>query len=233
MSPNSESGTLYVIGTPIGNLGDMSNRVISTLQECDMIACEDTRITVKLLHHAGIEKHLISYRDDNESYVAQQLLGLLLDGKNIAVVSDAGVPTISDPGFRITRLCQKNKLPIVPIPGPCALITTLSASGLPTDAFLFLGFLAPKKAARIRTFQQYLDFPHTLVFYESPHRILKFLEDLVEVYEPQRCICVAKELTKLHERIVSGPLVEIKEQVESRSIKGEFVVAIAPSGFEL
>ncbi|MEQ9825376.1 MAG: 16S rRNA (cytidine(1402)-2'-O)-methyltransferase [Puniceicoccaceae bacterium] len=226
-------GTLYVVGTPIGNLGDTSVRMKETLQQVDAIACEDTRVTARLLQHLGIHKPMVSYRDDNEIRAAESLLQRLLQGEHIALVSDAGVPTISDPGFRITRLCQKQGIPVLPIPGPCALITALSASGLPSDSFLFLGFLLPKKAARIRTFTQYLDFPHTLLFYESPHRITKCLDDMKQVLEPERVICVSKELTKMHERIVSGSLSDVHAHVLSRSLKGEFVVGIAPRGFVL
>jgi len=233
MSENSQSGTLYIVGTPIGNLGDLSPRVIETLKASDCIACEDTRVTAKLLQHISIHKPLVNYRDDNEIRAAEQLLERLKAGESIAVVTDAGVPTISDPGFRITRLCQKQGIPVVPIPGPSALITALSASGLPTDSFLFLGFLLPKKSARVRTFTQYLDFPHTIIFYESPHRIDKCLNDMLEVYEPDRIISVAKELTKLHERIVSGKMADLHKDVLSRSLKGEFVIAVAPKGFEL
>ena len=233
MTAPSSSGTLYIVGTPIGNLGDLSKRVAEILKTCDGIACEDTRVTAKLLQYLEIHKPLVSYRDDNETYAAEQLLERLQKGENIAIVSDAGVPTISDPGFRITRLCQRHKIPIIPIPGPSAVITALSASGLPTDSFLFLGFLPPKKAARIRTFTQYLEFPHTLLLYESPHRIKKCLDDMLEVYESDRVVSISKELTKLHERVVSGTLKEIHLDVLSRSLKGEFVVAIAPKGYVL
>jgi len=233
MASNQQQGTLYVVGTPIGNLSDISQRAIETIHNCDALACEDTRVTGRLLQHLSIQKPMVSYRDDNEIRAAEQLLERLQSGETIALVSDAGVPTISDPGFRITRLCQKHGIPIVPIPGPNAITTTLCASGLPTDAFLFLGFLPPKKAARQRIFSQYLEFPHTIIFYESPHRIEKCLADIKSVFEPERVVCVAKELTKLHERLVSGPLEEIAPDICSRSLKGEFVIAIAARGFEL
>lgn len=233
MASNQQQGTLYVVGTPIGNLSDISQRAIETIHNCDALACEDTRVTGRLLQHLSIQKPMVSYRDDNEIRAAEQLLERLQSGETIALVSDAGVPTISDPGFRITRLCQKHGIPIVPIPGPNAITTTLCGSGLPTDAFLFLGFLPPKKAARQRIFSRYLEFPHTLIFYESPHRIEKCLSDIKSVFEPERVVCVAKELTKLHERLVSGPLEEIAPDICSRSLKGEFVIAIAARGFEL
>ena len=230
-APNT--GTLYIVGTPIGNLDDLSPRVIDTLKACDLIACEDTRVSSRLLNHAEVRKPLISYRDDNEIRCAETLLEKLLAGETIALVTDAGVPGISDPGFRITRLCHKNAIPVVPIPGPSAVITALSCSGLPTDSFLFLGFLAPKKSARIRAFTEYLEFPHTIVFYESPHRIEKCIHDMLEVYGETRYVTVAKELTKLHERVVTGQLGEVSKSVLERSLKGEFVVAVAPGKFEL
>ena len=233
MASNSREGALYVVGTPIGNLGDISQRVIETLKNCDAVACEDTRVTGRLLQHLGIQKPMVSYRDDNEVRAAEQLLERLQNSETLALVSDAGVPTISDPGFRITRLCQKHQIPVIPIPGPNAITTALCCSGLPTDAFLFLGFLPPKKAARQRIFTQYLEFPHTVIFYESPHRIEKCLSDMQTILESDRIVCVAKELTKLHERLASGPLQQIAPDVLGRSLKGEFVLAIAPKGFEL
>jgi 16S rRNA (cytidine1402-2'-O)-methyltransferase len=233
MEQARNTGILYVVGTPIGNLGDLSPRVIDTFKTCDLIACEDTRVSSRLLNHAGIHKPLISYRDDNEIRCAELLLEKLLQGETIALISDAGVPTISDPGFRITRLCHKNKVPVIPIPGPSAVITALSCSGLPTDSFLFLGFLLPKKSARIKTFTDYFNFPHTLLFYESPHRIEKCLNDMMEVYGETRCVTVAKELTKMHERVITGNLVEVQKEVMGRSLKGEFVIAVAPASFEL
>lgn len=233
MEKGNNIGTLYVVGTPIGNLSDLAPRAIETFNSCDLIACEDTRVSARLLHHNEIRKPLFSYRDSNEIRAAEILLEKLLQGDSIALISDAGVPTISDPGFRITRLCHKHKVPIVPIPGPSAVITALSASGLPTDSFLFLGFLAPKKSARIKAFNEYFSFPHTLLFYESPYRIEKCLNDMLEVYGENRYICVAKELTKMHERIITGKLLEVKEEVLNRSMKGEFVIAVAPANYEL
>ena len=233
MEQAQNTGTLYVVGTPIGNLSDLSPRVAEILRTCDLIACEDTRITSRLLGHADIRKPLINYRDDNEIRCAEMLLEKLLQGEIIALVTDAGVPGISDPGFRITRLCHKNAVPVVPIPGPSAVITALSCSGLPTDSFLFLGFLAPKKSARVKAFTEYLQFPHTIVFYESPHRIEKCLSDMLEVYGDSRYVTVAKELTKLHERVVTGTLGDVSKAVLERSLKGEFVIVVAPADFQL
>jgi 16S rRNA (cytidine1402-2'-O)-methyltransferase len=233
VAESSTDGKLYLVATPIGNLGDLSPRAAEILKACDLIACEDRRITGRILNHIEAEKPLYNYRDDNELEAAKYLLSELEQGKKIALVSDAGTPTISDPGFRIARLCRAEAIDIVPIPGPSAATTALSASGLPTNAFLFLGFLPPKQAARVRTFTQYLDFDHTLIIYESTHRIEKCLRDMLQVYEPGRCICVAKELTKMHEYILSGPIEEVAKSVLGRSTKGEFVVIIAPKGFSL
>ncbi|MCG8525568.1 MAG: 16S rRNA (cytidine(1402)-2'-O)-methyltransferase [Opitutales bacterium] len=232
-SSDSSASKLQIVGTPIGNLGDLSERAAEAFRSCDLVACEDTRVTGKLLNHLQIERPMISYRDANEREVAEQLLSQLQSGKTITLVSDAGVPTISDPGFRITRLCQKHGIPVTPIPGPCAFITALSASGLPTDSFLFIGFLPPKKAARQRIFTEYSDFPHTLVFYESTHRIEKCLKDMELVYGSERYVSVAKELTKLHERIHTDRLGKLKDDVLRRSLKGEFVVMVAADSFEL
>ncbi len=227
------TGTLHLVATPIGNLGDISPRVSEILSTCDRVACEDTRVTGKLLKHLEIEKPLISYRDENEKQQAEHLIGVLKAGESIALVSDAGTPTISDPGFRLTRLCHLEKIPVLSIPGPSALICALAVSGLPSNGFLFLGFLAPKKSARIKTFTEYQSFPYTLIIYESPHRIEKCLLDLQEVLGDERVVSVSKELTKLHEHTFTGPLHETVKHIQDRSQKGEFVVCIAPEAFSL
>jgi 16S rRNA (cytidine1402-2'-O)-methyltransferase len=233
MTETASTGVLYVAATPIGNLGDLSSRFAEVLRECDRVACEDTRVSGKLLAHLGVHKPMLSYRDDNELRTAQVLLERLLLGEKVLLMTDAGTPGVSDPGFRITRLCHANQVTVIPLPGPCAAVVALSASGLPSDAFLFLGFLPPKTSGRVRLFQQYAAFPHTLVFYESPHRIEKCMNDLLEVFGPERCVSVSKELTKLHERILSGPLGVVREAVLARSMKGEFVVSVAPDGYAL
>ena len=226
-------GCLYVVATPIGNLGDMSQRALSVLGACDVVACEDTRVSGRLLDHFGIRKPLLSYRDENEIRQSDVLCGRMRAGEKVVLMSDAGVPTVSDPGFRMVRQCRSEGIPVIPIPGASAVVTALCCSGLPSDAFLFLGFLAPKTSARIKAFQQYRDFPHTLILYESPHRILKFMDDVVAELGPDRVICVCKELTKLHERVWTGTAAEVRASLMKSSTKGEFVVLIAPSDYVL
>ena len=227
------AGHLYVVATPIGNLGDLSERAIETLQGVDLIACEDTRVTKKLLAKLEISCPCISYREENEKTQALALLKDLQAGKSIALVSDAGTPTLSDPGFRVVRACRNEDVPVVPIPGPCAFTTALCASGLPTNGFLFLGFLPPKASARKRFFEKYQDFEYTIVLYESCHRIDKFLDDLLETLGPDRTLCLAREITKRHETFLVGSAQSVKEQLQKSSKKGEFVIIIAPKSFSL
>ncbi|MGB0257332.1 MAG: 16S rRNA (cytidine(1402)-2'-O)-methyltransferase [Coraliomargarita sp.] len=229
-----DSGTLTLIAVPIGNLGDISQRAIDTLSSANCIACEDTRVTGKLLSKLEIEKpELLSYRDENEKFLASQLADRIAAGEHIALVADAGTPAISDPGFRLVRECRKRSLPVTTTPGPSAVITALSISGLPSDGFFYAGFLAPKSAARKRFFTEYQDFGYTTVLYESCHRIGKFLNDLVDTLGPDRCISVCRELTKLHETVHSGSAADVRDRVAKGSQKGEFVVLIAKAGFEL
>ncbi|MCZ6674902.1 MAG: 16S rRNA (cytidine(1402)-2'-O)-methyltransferase [Verrucomicrobia bacterium] len=224
---------LYLVATPIGNLKDVSPRALEILSTCDLIACEDTRTSAKLLNHYDLHKPLVSYHDHNEIQQAQVLADKIQSGQAVALISDAGTPTISDPGFRIVRECQKRQLHVSPIPGPSAVLAALSASGLPSDSFTYTGFLPAKSAARKRFFEDIKNAPRTHVLFESNHRILKFLDDFLEVLGSNRVLCVARELTKMHETIFSGPAGQIVEQVKSRSQKGEFVVVIAPADFEL
>ncbi len=226
-------GTLYVVATPIGNLSEMSERAVETLKNCDAVACEDTRVTSNLLNRFGVKKEMIVYEDSREKTAAPYVLEKLKSGLNIALVSDAGTPCVSDPGFRIVRLCRKEGVEVVPVAGPCAFIAALSASGLPSDAFLFAGFLPAKTSARKNFFERHKDCAHTLIFYESPYRIEKFAEDALEVFGKDRTVCVAKEITKLHERFFVGKLGEVNERLGKSNTKGEFVVIIAPEGFEL
>ncbi len=234
MSPNNTAGTLTLVAVPIGNMGDCSARAIDALRSASCIACEDTRVTGKLIHKLEIEKkELLSYRDENEKFLAGQLADRLAAGENLALVSDAGTPAISDPGFRLVRECRKRGLPVTTAPGPSAVITALSISGLPSDGFFYVGFLAPKSAARKRFFEEYREFGYTIVLYESCHRIGKFLNDLVQTLGADRCISVARELTKLHETVHTGPAGEVRDRVAKGSQKGEFVVMVAKDGFEL
>lgn len=233
--PKRTNGELILVATPIGNLGDISTRAKEQLSEVDYIACEDTRVTGGLLAKFDLESRpeLLSYREENEKAMAPELAERIEGGSRIALVSDAGMPAISDPGFRLVRECRRRGLTVTSAPGPTAASTALAISGLPTDGFLFVGFLPPKKAARQRFFEKYSDFDYTIVIYESCHRIGKCLDDLVDTLGEDRCICLAREITKLHETILSGPAGSVREQMKSRSQKGEFVLCVAKEGYEL
>lgn len=229
----AQPGHLYIVATPIGNLGDLSPRAASILNTCDLIACEDTRVTQNLLHFLNIKKPLLSYHNANEKSQTHPLIQKLQANQSIALVSDAGTPTLSDPGFLIVRECRKLQIPVTPIPGPSSLLAALSASGLPTNNILFIGFLPPKSAARIRFFKENQNSPHTLALFESSHRIQKFIDDLLATLGPNRTIAIARELTKLHETFLVGPISQIYQQFTTNSQKGEFVILIAPENFQL
>lgn len=221
------SGTLYIVATPIGNLEDITLRALRVLREVDRIACEDTRQTRKLLDRHGISKPLVSYHEHNEQARAEELLGEIEAGSSIALVSDAGTPLIADPGYRIVERARSRGIAVVPIPGPSALISALSASGLPTDAFFFGGFLPAKKTQRTKILAQLKDCPATLVFYEAPHRMLEALDDIVSVLG-SREVTLARELTKIHEEFLTGEASEVRERLAQRpSLKGEFTLMIA------
>src|SRR3954462_3961705 len=226
-------GHLYVVATPIGNLADLTERARAILGAVDLIACEDTRTTGAMLTRFGLRKDLVPYHEHNELEAAEKLADQLAAGKSIALVSDAGTPALSDPGFRIVRACRRRGLPVVPVPGPSALTAVLSASGLPTNGFLYVGFLPPKSAARIACFEKHRDFDYTLALYESCHRIDKAVEEIVTTLGPARVICVAKEVTKLHEAFFVGAALEVQARLAKASLKGEFVLLIAPSDFAL
>jgi 16S rRNA (cytidine1402-2'-O)-methyltransferase len=220
------SGTLYVVATPIGNLDDITLRAIRILREVDRIACEDTRQTRKLLDRHGISKPLVSYHEHNEQARAEELLRELAAGKNIALVSDAGTPLIADPGYRLVAQARAQGITVSPIPGASAVLTALSASGLPTDAFFFGGFLPAKKTQRRKILEEMKRYPATLVFYEAPHRILEALDDIAEVLGPRR-VTLARELTKIHEEFLAGEPSELREALGKRpSIKGEITLVI-------
>jgi len=229
----SAQGVLYVVATPIGNLADLTERARSILSQVDLIACEDTRTTGSMLTRIGIRRDLVAYHDHNETEAAERLTELLASGKSIALVSDAGTPAISDPGFRLVRACRRRTLPVVPVPGPCALAAVLSASGLPTNGFLFVGFLPSKTSARTAFLEKYRDFDYTLALYESCHRIDKFIDEIVATLGPTRVICVAKEVTKLHESFLIGNAGDVRDRLAKTSLKGEFVLLIAPADFVL
>ncbi|HWA87494.1 MAG TPA: 16S rRNA (cytidine(1402)-2'-O)-methyltransferase [Opitutus sp.] len=228
-----QPGHLYVVATPIGNLADLTERARAILGAVDLVACEDTRTTGALLNRLGLHRELVAYHEHNESEAAERLADQLAAGKSVAVVSDAGTPSLSDPGFRLVRACRRRNLPVVPVPGPSALTAVLSASGLPTNGFLFVGFLPPKSAARIAFFDRHRDFPYTLALYESCHRIDKAVAGIVATLGPARVICVAKEVTKIHETFLVGGAAEIEARLAKTSLKGEFVLLIAPPDFVL
>jgi len=220
------AGTLYLVSTPIGNLEDITHRAIRVLGEVDVIACEDTRHTKKLLNHYGINTRTISYHEHNERERAVELIKQLKRGADVAVVSDAGTPGISDPGFRLARLAIENEVRVVPVPGASALITALVASGMPTDEFFFGGFLPPRSAARRARLSELRSIPATLIFYEGPHRIAATLKDARDVLGEREGV-VARELTKMHEEIARGRLSELAERFSSaQSARGEMVLII-------
>jgi len=215
-------GTLFIVATPIGNLNDISSRALQTLHDVDVIACEDTRQTVKLLNHFGIKKHMTSYHEFNEEQKAAELADQLAGTATIALVSDAGTPAIADPGYRLVRLCRQRGIPVVPIPGPNAAIAALAASGLPSDEFMFLGFLPSRKNARREKLAALANVTCTLVFYEAPHRIAASLEDIQDVLG-DREVCLGREVTKIHEEFLFGKISTVRERVNAL---GEFVIVI-------
>lgn len=225
------TGTLYLVATPIGNLEDISFRALRVLKQVALIACEDTRQTRKLLHHYAIRTPLVSYHEHNEAERAPELVAKLLAGTSIALLSDAGTPLVSDPGYRLVERAVSAGVPVVPVPGPSAVLAALTASGLPTDQFYFAGFLPAGAGQRRNVLESLRDVDATLIFYEAPHRILKTLADLEEILG-NRPLVVAREITKIHEEFLRGTPASIRAELESRaSIRGEFTVVVgrAPS----
>jgi 16S rRNA (cytidine1402-2'-O)-methyltransferase len=221
-------GTLYLVATPIGNLQDMTYRAVEVLKSVDLIGCEDTRHTRKLLNAYDISAKLVSYHDHNEAERAEELSKLLVAGKSVAVVSDAGTPGINDPGFRLVQKCVELGVPVVPVPGAVAFVNAAIASGVPTDSLLFGGFLPSKTGERKKRLRELEDIPATLVFYETPHRIAAALRDALDVLG-DRDAAIARELTKLHEQFLRGTLSKIMSEVEAEPPRGEFVLVIARS----
>jgi len=219
------TGTLYLVATPIGNLQDITFRALETLKSVELIACEDTRRTQKLLNHFSIKNRLVSYHEHNEKERATELADLLKQGKSVAVVSDAGTPAICDPSFRIVEKAFEIGARIVPIPGAVAFVNALIVSGIATDSVFFGGFLPSKKGERIRRLEEVREIPATLVFYETPHRIAKSLGDCLEILG-NRIAVVARELTKLHEETIRGSLQELAENFAAKQVKGEIVLVI-------
>lgn len=220
------NGKLFIVATPIGNLGDLSSRALATLREVDLIACEDTRHTLKLLRYYEVQKPLLSLHEHNEAARIPQLLEKIRAGQKVALVSDAGTPLVSDPGYRFLQAALAERVEIEALPGPCAAINALVLSGLPSDRFFFAGFLTPKSAARLRSLETLRDLQATLIFYESPHRIQKFLRDAYRVLGPRRLV-LAREMTKIYEEIYRGRLLEDPAAIPLRSWKGEFVVLVS------
>jgi 16S rRNA (cytidine1402-2'-O)-methyltransferase len=233
MEPQSESrvGCLYLVATPIGNLEDITLRALRILKEVDQIACEDTRHTQKLLNHYNIQKSLVSYHEHNEMTRAPELVVAMEDGARIALVSDAGMPLVSDPGYRLVTLCLRHRVPVVPIPGPSALLAALSASGLPNEEFLFAGFLPQRRGERRRALERLRIEDRTVILYEAPHRIEEALSDAREILG-DRPACLAREVTKLHEEFRRGSLSEISASLSEKPARGEITLLIAPFAAE-
>jgi len=220
------TGTLYIVSTPIGNLEDITLRAIRILREVDAIACEDTRQTRKLLDHFGIAKAMVSYHDHNEAARAVELVEKLEAGANVALVSDAGTPLVSDPGYRLVHAAIAAGISVVPVPGPSAMISALAGSGLATDSFRFCGFLPPKSTQRRKVFEQMRGEGCTLIFFEAPHRVLEALEDVAAVLGAREVV-IARELTKVHEEFLRGTAAEVHGKLAARpSIKGEITLLI-------
>ena len=217
---------LYIVATPIGNLSDITLRALKTLAGADIVACEDTRTTGKLLKHFSIKAKLITYHEHNAHKAGPKLITALEAGKTVALVSDAGTPLISDPGYRLVNQARERKLNVIPIPGASAPMAALVASGLQTDAFLFAGFLPTKSAARKNRLQELADLPSTLIFFESPNRLQESIADMISVFGDGRMGAICRELTKLHEEISSGNMGQLVNIYEGRKIKGEIVIIV-------
>ncbi len=223
---SQEPGTLTLVATPIGNLEDITLRAIRTLEQADLIAAEDTRRTRKLLNHYGISQRMVSYYEHNEEKRVPEILEAICSGKNVALVSDAGSPGISDPGYRLVRGAIEQGLPVTATPGPSAVILSLTISGLPTDRFTYLGFLPRNKTERGKLLKEAAELPHTLIFFESPRRIEKSLEQMLEVFGDRKA-ALCRELTKRFEEVERGLLSELIKRAEERIRKGEFCIAVA------
>lgn len=222
----ADAGKLYLVPTPIGNMGDITRRALETLKEVDLVACEDTRHSGILLKQLGLKKRLISYHDFNEANRAEQILRKIRQGLSIAVITDAGSPGISDPAYRIVQAAIANNINIIPLPGATAIIPALTASGLPTDRFFFEGFLPHKSTARRKRLEKLKELEHTLVFFESPHRIQKSLSDMLEILGNRKA-CLAREISKRYEQFLRGRTSDILNTISEKPIKGEIVLVIA------
>ncbi|MTQ97523.1 16S rRNA (cytidine(1402)-2'-O)-methyltransferase [Pseudoflavonifractor sp. BIOML-A6] len=220
------AGTLYLVPTPIGNLGDISRRIADTLGAVDFIAAEDTRISIKLLNHLGIKKPMVSYYRHNSETAGDAVLGRLLAGESCALVTDAGTPAISDPGEELVALCAEEGVPVISIPGPCAMVCALACSGLPTGRFTFEGFLPMNKKNRRAHLESLRGEQRTMIFYEAPHKLAATLRDLRETFGPERRVSLCRELTKLHEEVRRCTLGEAESHYAENPPKGEFVLVV-------
>jgi len=225
--PSHETGRLYLVATPIGNLEDITVRALRLLGEVDLIACEDTRHTAKLLRHYGIAKPTLSYHQHNEASRAGELVQRLEQGAQIILVTDAGTPVISDPGHRLVSLCLEREIPIIPIPGPSAVIAALAASGLPAGEFLFLGFLPSRPTARRKVLQNLANETRTVVLYEAPHRLADTLSDALNCLGRRQAV-LAREMTKIHEEFLRADLAELLVRVQQQPVRGEITILIGP-----
>jgi 16S rRNA (cytidine1402-2'-O)-methyltransferase len=224
--PAAQKGVLYIVATPIGNREDITVRALKILRDVDLIAAEDTRKSGKLLSHYRIKNRLVSYHEHNEKRRTPELVGQLLEGTSIALVSNAGTPCVSDPGYRLVAAAVANKIPVIPVPGPSAVMTAMSAAGLPTDSFVFIGFAPKKKGKRMKLLAELAFEPRALIFFESPRRILTFLEEVVS-YIGDRPAVLAREMTKLHAEFIRGSVSEILETLEAKpEIKGECTLLV-------
>lgn len=221
------SGTLYLVATPIGNLGDFSPRAVETLKNADFIAAEDTRVSIKLLNHFNIKKPLVSYHEHNHVSAGQAILARLLGGESCALVTDAGTPAVSDPGEDLVRLCAENGVPVLSIPGCCAAVNALAVSGLPTGRFTFEGFLTVNKKSRREHLESLRGERRTMIFHEAPHKLSATLADLRDTFGPERRIALCRELTKLHEETRRTTLGEAADYYAANPPKGEFVLVVA------
>ena len=229
--PESLPPGIYLVTTPIGNLEDISDRQRRIIESCDLVACEDTRRTGLLLSRLSIKKPLLSYHDHNEAARAEELAEKAAAGECVAVVSDAGTPGISDPAYRVVRAAVERGVPVVPVPGPSAVMAALVASGLPTDRFVFEGFLPQKGERRWRRVEELLEEERTVILFESPHRIVRLIEE-ISIRAPSRPLVLAREITKLHEEFLRGTAAELAERVKGRSVKGECVLLFGPRRME-
>jgi 16S rRNA (cytidine1402-2'-O)-methyltransferase len=229
--PKSLPPGIYLVTTPIGNLEDISDRQRRILESCDLVACEDTRRTGLLLSRLSIKKPLLSYHDHNEAARAEELAEKAAAGECVAVVSDAGTPGISDPAYRVVRAAVERGVPVVPVPGPSAVMAALVASGLPTGRFVFEGFLPQKGERRWRRVEELLEEERTVILFESPHRVVRLIEE-ISIRAPSRPLVLAREITKLHEEFLRGTAAELAERVKGRSVKGECVLLFGPRRME-